>query len=389
MRVILTVLFFCLLGLFVAPSALPTRDAVSPPDPCWIGIMMYTHDDLRAGSAAFALMRVEFWRGGVVAGRMAPAGHGIPGRAGRWRFPAPPVVFNDAVRRIVLSYRLDPGDGLLLQPDTWNFSALKIRHYCDDGPVQNDDFFNSPDTGPNLELSPSMRNAIGPLRGEGTITIYEGADPLVCTSDRACSDSIFCNGMEQCRPGAAGSDFRGCHSGTPVTCGKGETCSEHGTDGRGAGECVPNACLDPDKDGDGFAAIACGGNDCDDQNRTVYSGHSDRWDSLNRNQDCDPLTNGARGFFHAEQICDGEHGVILIPESGDLTRAACTSGSVCVPQPSGAGICAGRPDGYIAPPQFTAPLKQTEYADQQPRRLRPLEPSSPPIRNRPLIPRKG
>lgn len=391
MRVTLTVILFGLLGISVASSAFPTREVISPIEPCWIGLTMYTKDDLRAGSAAFAMVRVEFWRGGTVAGRLAPVGRGIPREFGRWRFPAPEVRYNDAVRRIVLSYRLDPGDGLLLQPDTWHFWALRIRHYCDGGPVENDDFFRSTSEGPpNLELSESISYRLGPLSGEGTKTIYEGPDPLVCTSDLACSDRVVCNGVEKCLPSAPGSDSRGCQSGTPVTCGKDEFCQERPFVGDSRnGTCEPNSCRDPDEDQDGFQRIACGGNDCDDQDRSVFPGQRDGWDPQNRDQDCDFATNGAREFFRAEQICDGQNGVILIPEYGDLKRAPCGSGSVCVPQPSGAGVCAGRPEGYAPPPRFPSPLRQTSRVIEQRRRLRPLEPSSPAIRTRPVIPRKS
>lgn len=401
MRVILTVLLFCVVGVFVASSALPTREGISQSErrPCWIGVHLYTHDDLRAGSAAFAILRVEYWRGDIIAAPLARAGQSIPGRDSRWRFAAPRptgrsgAAPSDGVRRIILSYRLDPGDGLLLQPDTWEFGGLTIRPYCDSRPAEYDGFLRNPYTAdptwPNLELPPPG-GGTRTLRGEGTMTIYEGPDPLTCANDAACSDRVVCNGVELCRPGAPGSNSRGCQSGTPVRCGKEEFCLEENRRPIASpGDCLRNDCRDADKDGDGFATTACGGSDCDDNNRTVFPGIRDVWDSNNRNQDCDRSSNGAREFFHADQICDGENGVILIPEIGDLVRAPCTSGSVCVPQPSGAGICAGRPEGYIAPPRFTAPLRQTEYADHQPPRPKPIEPSSPPIRKRPTIPRKG
>jgi hypothetical protein len=56
----------------------------------------------------------------------------------------------------------------------------------------------------------------------------------------------------------------------------------------------------PDDDGDGHAAIRCGGDDCDDTNADRYPGNVETCDTADRDEDCDPTTFGPRDT-------DGDH----------------------------------------------------------------------------------
>jgi hypothetical protein len=386
------------IAIAVVFAVLVPREAASQrTQACYVGAALWTHDDLRARGDAMATLTFEFWRGERVALQLAPPGAGIAGGDRRWRVEAPAMTSArpNGVRRVTLSYRLDGGDGLLLNRDTWSFIGLRARYYCGDVRESNDQFFvNSRNDAANLPL-PSASETMITLTGAGTMAMFESADPdpAQCTSDAQCSDNVVCNGAEVCRPGRVGSDWRGCRMDVPdVACGAGQQCVEPvlSSNALRSGGCVATECLDPDKDGDGVEAISCGGADCNDYAREQWPGNSERWDDQNRDEDCDPYSSSARARFGADQICDGADNVILIPTHGDLRRVACPSGSVCVPQPSGAGVCAGRPEGYVAPARFAYPLTQQNYPGGPPPQLTPAQrrlvrpnqptPQLPPIR---------
>src|SRR5688572_6036912 len=68
-----------------------------------------------------------------------------------------------------------------------------------------------------------------------------------CASDDECDNDTFCNGVEQCLPGTAGADARGCVAGEPP-CEAGDTCDEP-SDRCEAGGCGTMAEADADGDG--------------------------------------------------------------------------------------------------------------------------------------------
>jgi hypothetical protein len=218
--------------------------------------------------------------------------------------------------------------------------------------------------------------------------MYEarGADPAHCTSNAQCGDRLSCNGVERCSPGAPGADYRGCIAGMPVACSAGQSCVEPGSRNSPAGGCVP-ACANPDRDGDGFNSISCGGDDCDDNDRRIHPAAAETWQPENVDEDCRPETMGAPGGG-ATQVCDGSEHVILtqrISRSGSratMERAACPGGTVCLPQPSGEAVCVPRFTGYASPPPFNGSLSQQLHPADTPRRIdaAPLRPS--PLPNR-------
>lgn len=143
----------------------------------------------------------------------------------------------------------------------------------------------------------------GVLRREGELSTAErAASTLTCVTDVECSDGRSCNGAERCQPGARGADERGCVRGTPLQCPTNEVCIE-GQGCRGLGDAT----------GGGIATGARGA-------ATAPAAVS-------------------RGASPAVQTCSGAD-VLLTEASGASRLEKCPSGTTCVPQPNGTGICA-------------------------------------------------
>ncbi len=108
------------------------------------------------------------------------------------------------------------------------------------------------------------------------------AQAATCTTDRDCSDGLFCDGVERCRPTDAGADARGCVRAISP-CRSDQRCDE------GANRCV-TICWD--RDGDGHQDVACGGDDCDDADASRYPGNVELCDDRGHDEDCNPATVG-------------------------------------------------------------------------------------------------
>jgi len=213
-----------------------------------------------------------------------------------------------------------------------------------------------------------------------------------CDSERCCDDGLFCNGRERFMPGGPGSDYRGCVAAAGPACGANQACNEQ-TD-----SCVSN-CADNDRDGHGD--VRCGGDDCDDNDRNRYPGNPEVCDTNGHDEDCNPCTiasdsladgdadrdgylsrscsnpftgaaprcNPATTFVDAAaqrvmgRDCDdgnaaivpgamtcGPRGVLVCPAVGPAATGAapvngwyeraCASGTSCLKQPNGTGVCA-------------------------------------------------
>jgi alpha-tubulin suppressor-like RCC1 family protein len=110
----------------------------------------------------------------------------------------------------------------------------------------------------------------------------EAADPDAgtdasgpCATDELCDDGLFCNGPERCAAGR-------CAAGTAP-------CAAAMCD-----ESARTCNTDCDVDGDGSDAIACGGDDCDDQDAARAPGHPEVCDTAEVDEDCDATTFGDR-----------------------------------------------------------------------------------------------
>ncbi len=113
-----------------------------------------------------------------------------------------------------------------------------------------------------------------PMRGDAA------ADARACATDADCDDDSFCSGVEGCVSGRCAAGTSPCAA--PMTC---DEASER---------CIVAGCTMPDHDGDGVRSVACGGTDCDDDDFSRFSGNSEACDPADVDEDCDPMTFGAR-----------------------------------------------------------------------------------------------
>jgi hypothetical protein len=115
------------------------------------------------------------------------------------------------------------------------------------------------------------------LVGCGPSTEGDDGGASECASDTECDNGLFCDGAEVCTAGV-------CAPGSDPCAGRG--CDES------TGACAVGCTTDAD--GDGVRAIACGGTDCDDADAARFAGNTEICDDADRDEDCDPLTFGAR-----------------------------------------------------------------------------------------------
>ena len=134
----------------------------------------------------------------------------------------------------------------------------------------------------------------------GVMDAGGGPDAAIdqCARDLDCLQS-FCE-PTRCRPGSGGD---GCEA-APSPCAVGEMCDPV------AELCAPGACADdPDADGDGHDSLACGGDDCDDDDVNRFGGNGEVCDAEGHDEDCVADTVGDTdadedGFVDA-MCCNG------------------------------------------------------------------------------------
>lgn len=134
--------------------------------------------------------------------------------------------------------------------------------------------------------------------GDDASTIDAASVTSSCASAAECDDGIACNGAEQCTSGR-------CVRGELMRCDDGDGCTTDRCD------VATDACVHApvDADGDGAAATACGGTDCDDGDPLRGPTVTEVCDAEGHDEDCDPTTTGSRdqdgdGFVDAT-CCNG------------------------------------------------------------------------------------
>lgn len=136
-----------------------------------------------------------------------------------------------------------------------------------------------------------------------------------CTNNAECDDMLFCNGSETCDPSNLSSNARGCVAGADPCVSTKLLCDESFRRcGDGA---VTTNC---DVDNDGHRAIACGGDDCNDDDVDLFPGNPERCEGV--------LKNGRSAADHDED-CNACTVSGMYPEGdsdGDgYVRATCTN----------------------------------------------------------------
>jgi hypothetical protein len=238
-------------------------------------------DDLRRGGAVTFVLRM---RDGTEQATPLINGEALPGGSTK-EFqvgPRPPYDWAQ-VKDLGLRVRPDRGDGMLLQPDQWKV-YLVLR-------------------GQNATCSATMSIGVGDacfthhngrLHFQREETQWIAFNPIVgkCKRDAQCADTgNFCSPHTMsCNPRAANADVRGCAlRDTPLqVCTTGQICDAERR------RCVTPGCENPDKDGDGENSVACGGNDCDDDDRGRRPGGTEVCDNAGKDEDCDFTTFGDR-----------------------------------------------------------------------------------------------
>lgn len=116
------------------------------------------------------------------------------------------------------------------------------------------------------------------------VLLYGSADAQLCTSEVDCDDGLYCNGEEICDPTNPEADSFGCIPAIELPCPITQICNE------AEARCDDIPC--EDFDGDGHEDIACGGDDCDDNDPDRYPGNREECDAVGHDEDCDPSTLG-------------------------------------------------------------------------------------------------
>jgi hypothetical protein len=100
-----------------------------------------------------------------------------------------------------------------------------------------------------------------------------------CVSDDMCDDKMFCDGQERCL-------FGHCGPAIETPCDSHAACIQDLCD-EATHACTHKTIAATDGDGDGHLAIVCGGDDCDDTDKTVFPGAPELCDD--KDNDCNGL----------------------------------------------------------------------------------------------------
>jgi hypothetical protein len=130
-----------------------------------------------------------------------------------------------------------------------------------------------------------------------------------CSDNASCSDGLWCNGDEQCILGH-------CYPAADTPCNSHATCVQDSCT-EATRSCTHTTLGATDADGDGHYDQACGGDDCNDRDKTIYAGHPELCD--NKDNDCNGLVDDyavvARGTEYTS-IVGAPGGTWAIPNVG-------------------------------------------------------------------------
>lgn len=133
----------------------------------------------------------------------------------------------------------------------------------------------------------------GPDAGPGSVCVA-GECLASCKDDADCDDADACTGTESCNP-----TTKTCQSGTPLDCDDQNACTEDKCDSIKG--CY-NPLIDKDKDGHADKALGACGDDCNDNDKTIYKGAQELCDQ--KDNDCDGKVDGNEPTWYED--CDGD-----------------------------------------------------------------------------------
>ncbi len=128
----------------------------------------------------------------------------------------------------------------------------------------------------------------------GTHTVCQaGTCVATCTQDSDCDDGDVCTGVETCSPQHI------CQQGTPMICDDSDTCTDN--------KCDPaKGCyyplIDADKDGHAPSSLGACGDDCNDNDKTIYTGAAELCDGKDNN--CNGSIDELAPRWYVD--CDGD-----------------------------------------------------------------------------------
>jgi hypothetical protein len=236
-------------------------------------------DDLRAGSAAWVVLRMTDGKEQLIA--LTGNGERLADDTRKNVRVAPSGKYNwGDVDQVGIRFRPNRGSGTT-RADDWHMRYSLGVAGCP-----------APGSPPPQTLCVSV-NGAGAFegdRGEQTIWAPVRLSGNQCSRDVECdADALFCNDLAyECRAAANNFRVKVCaRLATPVKACGGGACTE------AEKRCGAAGCRD-DKDGDGRISVACGGDDCDDTDRRRYPGNPEVCDNNGLDEDCNFSTIGDR-----------------------------------------------------------------------------------------------
>jgi len=173
--------------------------------------------------------------------------------------------------------------------------------------------------------SSGSSGVFGETTGPAEVTTSGAAETVagtICQADADCADGVFCNGVEVCDPDGVGADLAGCVAGA-AACEPGLMCQED------AGQCLGTCAVDGDGDDDGVDGVACGGDDCDDDDAAIFPGQLEVCDAEGVDEDCDPATLGG---------LDGDGDGLISDQCCNLGMDGLVCGDDCDDSVAGIGV---------------------------------------------------
>jgi cysteine-rich repeat protein len=151
-----------------------------------------------------------------------------------------------------------------------------------------------------------LESDLGEFCDDGNLEDHDGCDSdctFTCEADEHCDDGDVCNGAETCNV-----EIYQCVAGEELSCDDGSDCTDNTCDPIGG-------CVYPlfDGDGDGHASQDLGacGDDCNDEDNTIYSGAAELCD--NKDNNCNDDVDELAPTWYVD--CDGD-GYALLGAAG-------------------------------------------------------------------------